>query len=163
MTEGPHKHDGGHTLQVEQDEHAGGASVPGHGRRRRQEGRQGEEGRRPADDLVRPPRAADQADEHAEGDESPLRALHHPQRDEDGRRAGPPPRHAPAALQRRARGHPHLPQGLPQPHDLRRVQAALQHSGAQRRAQGLLRRHQGDQRHSQGHRSERGAVQDGHN
>lgn len=41
------------------------------------------------------------------------------------RRDGQPPGDAPAPLQRGAGGHPHLPQGLPQPHPLRGLPPAV--------------------------------------
>ena len=85
--------------------------------------------------------------------------MHYSERDQDRRNTGPAFGDASADVQRCARGHPHLPQRLPQPHHLRRIQAALLHPGAQRSAQGIRRRHKGNWRHLEGHCSQRGSLQ----
>jgi len=97
--QGPDQHERGHSVQGEQAQQAVGVSVPGHwsggGRRRRQEGRQAGH-----DHFGLAPRAARQADEDAGRHQSPLRSLHHSERDKDGRCLGRPLGHAPAQLQR---------------------------------------------------------------
>ena len=54
-----------------------------------------------------------------------------------------------------------MPQGISESHDLRGVQAALQHTGAERRAQRLRGRHQNNQLDPEGDRPQRGLVSPG--